>query len=310
MTWKMEIDELNRRRAFAQKLGGEKAIAYQHSLGKLTVRERIEMLLDKGTFRELGMIAGSAEYDENGQFQKATPTNAVIGKGRIDGRKAVVSADDFTIRGGSSESTISDKWVYAERYAYEMQLPLVRLVDTAGGSVRLLEKQGATKIPGYPTWPVMPLLGIVPVVGVAMGSCAGLGAVKVCASHFSIMVKGTSQVFAAGPPVVEAAFATPIDKEDLGGWKVQTQDGGVVNNAAENEPDALHQTRLFLSYMPRNVYETPARKKPHDDPERREEGLLEIIPRDKRRTYDPRKILEMVLDRGSIFEIGRYRPLP
>jgi acetyl-CoA carboxylase carboxyltransferase component len=188
-----------------------------------------------------------------------------------------------------------------------MQLPLVRLVDTAGGSVRLLEKQGATKIPGYPTWPVMPLMGSVPVVGVAMGSCAGLGAVKVCASHFSVMVKGTSQVFAAGPPVVEAAFAVNIDKEELGGWKVQTQDGGVVNNAAEDEQAALSQGRRFLSYMPRNVYETPSREKTNDIPERREEDLLEIVPRNKRRTYDARRILEMVLDKGSIFEIGRYQ---
>jgi len=140
MTWKPEIDELEKRQAFALELGGEKSIAFQHSLGKFTVRERVEMLLDKGSFRELGMIAGSATYDENGNFQKSLPSNAIIGKGLVEGRKIVVSADDFTIRGGSSESTISDKWVYAERYAYEMQLPLIRLVDTAGGSVRLLEK--------------------------------------------------------------------------------------------------------------------------------------------------------------------------
>ena len=143
-----------------------------------------------------------------GNLLSFIPTNAVIGKGRIDGRKVVVSADDFTIRGGSSESTISDKWVYAERYAHEMQMPLIRLVDTAGGSVRLLEKSGSTKIPGYPTWPVMQLMGTVPVIGVALGSCAGLGAVKVCASHFSVMVKGTSQVFAAGPPVVASGLCS------------------------------------------------------------------------------------------------------
>jgi len=307
MNWKTEVDELKRRQAFALELGGEKSVAYQHKLGKFTVRERVEMLLDKGSFRELGMIAGRASYDEHGNFQKSTPTNAIIGKGLVDGRKVVVSADDFTIRGGSSESTISDKWVYAERYAHEMQLPFIRLVDTAGGSVRLLEKSGSTKIPGYPTWPVMQLMGSVPVVGVAMGSCAGLGAVKVCASHFSVMVKGTSQVFAAGPPVVKAAFFKDIDKEELGGWKIQTRDGGAVNNAAQDEPDALAQARRFLSFMPKNVYEVPARGAVNDDPERREEELLKIVPHSTRQGYEARDIIEMVFDRESIFEIGRHQ---
>jgi acetyl-CoA carboxylase carboxyltransferase component len=310
MTWKHEIEELKKRQEFALRLGGDESIAYQHKLGKLTVRERIEMLLDEDSFNELGMIAGGASYDENGNLKKSTPSNAVIGKGFIDGRKVVVSADDFTIRGGSSESTISEKWLYAERYAHEMQMPLVRLVDTAGGSVRLLEQSGATKIPGYPTWPVMQLMGSVPVIGIAMGSCAGLGAVKVCASHFSIMVKGTSQVFAAGPPVVKAAFGEDIDKEDLGGWRIQTRDGGVVQNAAENEQEALLQARRFLSYMPRNVHEVPVRGQVSDDPGRREESLFSIVPRNTRQVYKARKILEMVLDKDSIFEMGRYNGPP
>ena len=306
MSWKPEIDDLNRRRQFARELGGEASIAYQHKLGKSTVRERIDMLLDRGSFTELGMIAGNAVYDENGDLKQFTPSNAVIGKGLVDERKVVVSADDFTIRGGSSESTISDKWVYAERYAHEMQMPLIRLVDTAGGSVRLLEKSGSTKIPGYPTWPVMQLMGTVPVVGIALGSCAGLGALKVCVSHFSVMVKGTSQVFAAGPPVVKAAFGKDIDKEALGGWRVQTRDGGAVQNAAENEHEAILQARRFISFMPRNVYELPIRGPETDDPQRREEALLTIIPRKTRRVYRAREILDMVLDKESIFEIGRH----
>jgi acetyl-CoA carboxylase carboxyltransferase component len=185
-----------------------------------------------------------------------------------------------------------------------MQLPLIRLVDTAGGSVRLLEKSGSTKIPGYPSWPVMQLLGLVPVVGVALGSCAGLGAVKVCMSHFSVMVKGTSQVFAAGPPVVKAAFGRDIDKEELGGWQVQTRDGGSVMNVAENEEDALVQARRFLSFMPKNIFEIPEPIPAEDDPQRREEGLLSIIPRDKRRVYQARQILNMVMDKGSLFELS------
>lgn len=306
MSWKPEVDELNQRRENARKLGGQKGIDYQHKLGKYTVRERVDRLLDPGTFRELGMIAGKADYDEAGNFVDSSPSNAIMGRGRIDGVKVMVSADDFTIRGGSSEATISEKWVYAERYAYEMQMPLIRLVDTAGGSVKLLEQMGSTKIPGYPTWPVMQLMGTVPVVGVAMGSCAGLGAIKVGASHFSVMVKDTSQVFAAGPPVVKAALGEDVDKNDLGGWKVQTRDGGAVDNLAEDEDDALAQTRRFLSYLPKNVFDAPARRDCDDDSNRAEEALLSVIPRERRRVYKARDVLEMVLDKGSIFEIGRH----
>jgi acetyl-CoA carboxylase carboxyltransferase component len=306
MSWKPEVDELNQRRENARKLGGQKGIDYQHKIGKYTVRERVDKLLDPGTFRELGMIAGSAEYDDAGNFVDSTPSNAIMGRGKVDGVKVMVSADDFTIRGGSSEATISDKWVYAERYAYEMQMPLIRLVDTAGGSVKLLEQMGSTKIPGYPTWPVTQLLGTVPVVGVALGSCAGLGAIKVGASHFSVMVKETSQVFAAGPPVVKAALGGDVDKNDLGGWKVQTRDGGAVDNVAEDEDDALQQPRQFLSYLPKNVFDVPARRDSEDDPNRAEEGLLSVIPRERRKVYKAREVLEMVLDKGSIFEISRH----
>jgi acetyl-CoA carboxylase carboxyltransferase component len=182
--WAPEIEEIEHRRAVAEQLGGPEAIARQHSLGKLTVRERIAALVDDGSFREFGILTGKVSYAADGGRQSFVPSNAVVGVGRIDSRKVCISADDFTIRGGSSESTNSDKWIYIERFALETKTPLVRLVDTAGGSVKLLDQQQATKIPGYNTWPVVPLLDTVPVVGVALGSCAGLGAFKVMASHF------------------------------------------------------------------------------------------------------------------------------
>ena len=151
-------------------------------------------------------------------------------------------------------------------------MPLIRLVDSAGGSVKLLEKMGYTKIPGYPSWPQFQLMGEVPVVGIALGACAGLGAIKVGYAHFSVMVKGTSQVFAAGPPVVKAALKEDLDKEELGGWRIQTRDNGAVDNAAKDEQDAFDQTRRFLSYMPQNVHHLPPRIEPTDTRDRREEG--------------------------------------
>jgi acetyl-CoA carboxylase carboxyltransferase component len=304
--WSPEIEELRHRRGIAAAMGGEEAIARQHGLGKMSVRERVDVLLDPGSFRELGSLTGKAVYREDGALTSFTPANAVIGTGRIDGRKVSVSADDFSIRGGSSESTNSDKWIYAERLAFEMRMPLVRLVDTAGGSVKLLDQAQSTKIPGYPTWPVVPLLHTVPVVGVAMGSCAGLGAIKVLASHFSIMVRDTSQVFAAGPPVVKQAYGIDIDKNDLGGYRVHSRKSGVVHNEAADERDALQQVRRFLGYLPRHVWEAPPRQRCEDPVDRAESWLDAAIPRDRRKVYDPRKIVAAIFDRGSTFEIGRY----
>jgi acetyl-CoA carboxylase carboxyltransferase component len=301
-----EVRNIARRRQMAQALGGEEAVKRQHNAGKLTARERIDLLFDEGSFTELAPLTGKAAYDDNHELTAVTPANAIIGKGMVDKRRAIVSADDFTIRGGSSDATISEKWIWAERYAYEMRMPLVRLVDSAGGSVKLLEKAGATKIPGYPTWPTAKMMGVVPVVGVALGACAGLGAVKVAAAHFSVMVKGTSQVFAAGPPVVNAGVNQKVTKEELGGAEVHARGSGVVDNEAESEADAIEQTRRFLSYMPANVYKMPPCVLPEDDPQRREEELIGAIPREKRRVYNIRKILKAVLDRDSFFELGRY----
>jgi acetyl-CoA carboxylase carboxyltransferase component len=218
----------------------------------------------------------------------------------------MVSADDYTIRGGSSESTVSEKWIYAERYALTYRMPLVRLVDTAGGSVRLLQQMQATKIPGYASWPVGELMQVVPVVGVAMGACAGLGAVKVLSSHFSVMVRGQAQVFAAGPPVVKQAYGVDIDKESLGGYAVHRR-SALVQNEADSEMDALEQVRRFLGYLPSSVYRLPPRIQAQDDPGRVEEWLKDAVPEDRRRVYDPRRILDAVFDIGSVFEIGRYQ---
>ena len=247
--WVQELDELQLRRKLAREMGGAEAIAKHKARGRLTARERIDKMLDEGSFAELGRIAGKGEYDEHGRFVGFTPVNAIIGTGRIDGGKVTISADDFTIRAGSSEATISDKWIYAERMALALRMPLVRLVDSAGGSVKIIKKMGYTKIPGYANWPVVELMRTVPVCGIALGSCAGLAAVKVLMSHFSVMVREQAQVFAAGPPVVKQAYGIDIEKNALGGNMVHRR-SALVHNEAESEEDAFAQTRRFLSYLP------------------------------------------------------------
>jgi acetyl-CoA carboxylase carboxyltransferase component len=304
MVWKPELEELERRRALAREMGGEEAVAKHHARGKLTVRERIEGLADPGSFREIGSITGSATY-EGTEMTSFTPANTVVGAIEVDGRKVVVSGSDFTVRGGAADAAVAHKALLAEWMALESRQPCVRLLDATGGSVRTFEQIGRTYIPDNPGAKVaIELLQTVPVVSAVMGSVAGLPAVEACLAHFNLMVKGTSQIFVAGPPVVRAALGREITKEELGSERIQVDTSGAINNLAEDEEDAFRIIRRFLSYMPDSVYELPPRTEPTDDPDRRDEELLEIIPRQRRKVYDPHRILRAVLDRDSIFEIA------
>lgn len=304
--WMAELTELQTRREQARAMGGHEALAKFKATGRMNARERITHLLDEGSFREYGQIAGKGHYSREGTFERLDPTNAITGTGLIEGRKVALHVDDYTIRAGSSEATIADKWIYIERMAHQLRMPVVRLVDSAGGSVKLLMQLGGTKIPEYPTWPTNALLDTVPVVAVALGACVGQGAVKALSSHFSVMVRDQAQVMAAGPHVVQQAYGQSIDKNELGGYKVHRK-SALVHNEATDEADALAQVRRFLSYLPRSVFHLAPAVAPTDDPERVEDWLKDAIPHERRKIYDPRKILEAVLDKGSVFEIGRWQ---
>ena len=306
MSWEPELEELERRRALAARMGGEERVRRQHETGRLTVRERIDALFDAGTFREVGSLSGRASYDEHGELEDLTPANTVVGEGEIDGRRAVVQGDDFTVRGGAADAAIWQKMVWAERAAHDLRVPLVRLVDGTGGggSVKQLVDLGFTYVPFLPGMDVaVENLARVPVVAAALGPVAGLGAARVVASHFSVMLRGNSQLFVAGPPLVAAAMGESPDKETLGGSRAQTR-AGAVDNEAIDEEDAVAQIRRFLSYLPANAWEAPPAMASTDRADRREEELLSIVPRDPRAAYRMRRVLELVLDAGSIFEIG------
>jgi len=307
MTWEAELDELARRTAMARRMGGDEKVAKHHAQGRLTVRERIDALLDPGSFHEVGALTGRATYDDDGNLVEVTPANFVMGRGRIDGRPVVVGGDDFTVRGGAADAAIFQKQVHAERMANELRIPLVRLVDGSGGggSVKSLETDRRAFVPFNPGWDVVVAnLATVPVVALCLGSVAGLGAARVVTSHFSVMVKGTSQLFVAGPPVV-ARLGEDVDKESLGGSAIHTRNGAVDDEAAD-EHDAFARARRFLSYLPPSVDDVPPRAEPADDPQRRDDWLLHVIPRDRRTVYKVREVIESVVDTGSWFEIGRY----
>lgn len=306
MSWQPELDDLARRQAFAAQMGGQEKIARHRANGKLPVRERIAGLVDLNSFQETGSASGVAEYDQHGYLLNLTPTNIVCGQARIAGRPVFVTGDDFTVRGGASDGGLIDKFNFAEDSARRWQIPMIRLVDGTGGggSVKHLETAGRTFLPDVPQLTGMAeALGEIPVVALGLGSVAGMGAARVCASHYSVMVSGTSQLFAAGPPVVARAGET-LSKETLGGAAIHVANG-TVDDAVATEEQAFSKTRQFLSYLPNSVNDLPPRLPCDDPPDRSDETLLSVVPRNARKVYKMRPIIESLFDRESWFEFGR-----
>lgn len=307
MSWQKELDELAQRREMVAQMGGADKLARQKARGKLNARERLEALLDFDGFEEIGGLAGKGRYTEDGEFIDSAASNFIFGRGRINGRTIVATVDDFTVRGGASDAAIHRKFIVAEQMAHELRLPIIRMIDGTGGggSVKSLESMGHTYVPMVPGWDhITKNLETVPVVALALGPTAGLGAARAVASHYSVMVKGLSQIFTAGPAVV-AALGESQDKESLGGSAIHTRNG-VIDDEAVDEAEAFARARAFLSYLPDYAGAPLVRVKSKDSPNRQEEKLLSIVPRDKAKAYNMRKILEAVFDKGSVFEMGRH----
>ncbi|MGH0036707.1 MAG: acyl-CoA carboxylase subunit beta [Myxococcota bacterium] len=316
MSWEDEVEGRNERARRAAAMGGEEAVARHHERGRLTVRERIDQLADPGSFHEQGPIAGASEVSEDGRLVDFSPANYVLGTIEIGGRTCVVGGEDFTQRGGSPSPAGLRKSVFAEELAWRLRRPLVRFLEGGGGSVRGTAKGGVPRRPaGDPVYAtnrfvsIARILETAPVVSAALGAVAGLPAARLAASHLSIMTRETSQVLVAGPALVERALGERKTKEELGGSQVHAR-SGVVDNVVADEAEAFELVRRFLSYLPSNVWEAPpvrppgADGAPADDPERSEESLLEIVPRERRRVYAMRRILRAVVDRDSLLELS------
>ena len=336
--WEKVLEEVTLLQQFAkQRLAAgsnDSGVVRQRSRGKLTCRERIELLLDEGSFREVGSVAGFASYDEAGTITGFTPANSVGGWGKIHKRSVVVCADDFTSRGGHADGAIAAKSGYLDRLATEMRMPSIRLLDgsSGGGSVAAMvpaqrkegessarESSGAIKagrprvaggggsyLPGHlGSTMYTEQLATIPVVNLLLGSVVGIGAAKAVLGHFSVMVRDIAQLFVAGPPVVSHAMGYDITKEELGGWHIHCTNGS-VDNLAESEEEAMEMTRTFLSYLPSNVYEVPPvhAARASDPIDRREEELATLIARKRTTTFDIRQAIRLMADRDSFFEVG------
>jgi len=309
MSWKPESDEIERRKELAKEMGGAEAVSRQHARGRLTIRQRLERLADPGTFHEEGPQAGHAETDDEGKLKSFQPANYLLGVGEIDGRACVMGGEDFTQRGGSPSPAGLRKSVYAEEMAIRYRLPLVRFLEGGGGSVRGTGKGSKPALSGNPVFStprfasIARVLRTVPVVSAAMGAVAGLPAARLAASHFALMTRETSQVLIAGPALVERALGEKKTKEELGGPQVHAY-SGVVDRVAENEDEVIELTRQFLSFLPARVGELPPVRANGDPADRRDEELLSIIPRDRRRLYDMRRVIDLVVDRQSFLELS------
>ena len=333
-SWTPILDKVSALEAIAHKRlapgSNDPGVVRQRNRRKLTCRERIDGLLDPGSFREIGSLAGFATFDEAGDVLEFTPASHVGGQGRIEGRACVVCADDFTSRGGHADGAIGQKSRYLDRLSIELRTPSIRLLDgsSGGGSVATMvpkqdgsaaakESTGAIKagrprvvggggsfLPGHlgSTY-YTEQLATVPVVNMLLGSVVGIGAAKAVLGHFSVMVRDISQLFVAGPPVVSHAMGYEVTKEDLGGWHIHCRNGS-VDNLAESEEEAMAMTRRFLSYLPSSAYEAPPVMAATDPAERREEELLTLVPRKRTATFDVRRAIRLMADKDSFFEIG------
>jgi acetyl/propionyl-CoA carboxylase alpha subunit/acetyl-CoA carboxylase carboxyltransferase component len=337
-TWAPVLEQIGALQALAHARlapgSTDPGVVRQRSRGKLTCRERIALLLDEGTFREVGSVAGFASYDDDGGVIEFTPANHVGGWGKVDGRTVVVCADDFTSRGGHSDGAIGAKSGHLDRLSLELRAPAVRMLDgsSGGGSVASMvpaQRQegessakesvgaiaagrprvtgsGGSFLPGHLGSSVFAeQLSTVPVVNLLLGSVVGIGAAKAVLGHFSVMVRDIAQLFVAGPPVVSHAMGYDISKEDLGDWRIHCRNGS-VDNLAETEEAAFAMTRRFLSYLPSSVYEAPPVLPPNsnDPADRRDEELFTLIPRKRTTTFDIRRAIALMADAGSFFEIG------
>jgi acetyl-CoA carboxylase carboxyltransferase component len=286
----------------------------QKAAGKLWVRERVEQLLDPGSFQEVGSVSGTVKWKPVGDSnireepEEYVPSNNVQGFGRLRGRKIVFTADDFSIRAGHADGALMEKTIYMEKLAIALKLPILKLVDgsSGGGSVTTIRTNGFSYVPPLPSFTqVVEQLNLgIPNLGAVLGPAIGLGAARVVACHFSVMAADIGSLFNAGPNVVKnATFEEGLSFTDLGGPAMHCTNG-TIDNLAPDEAGCFEQMRTVLSYLPNCGTKLPPVIECSDPISRTSETLRSIIPRARNRMYDPRKIITEVVDASSFFEIG------
>ncbi|HKJ28047.1 MAG TPA: acyl-CoA carboxylase subunit beta [Anaerolineales bacterium] len=303
MSKKNKIDELREKRAQGQLGGGQKRIEAQHARGKLTARERIELLLDKGSFRETDAFVTHRVSDFGLADRKYMGDSVVTGWGTIDGRLVYVFSQDFTVFGGSLGEAHAQKIVKIMDMALKNGAPVIGLNDSGGARIQ----EGVVSLGGYADIFLRNTLasGVVPQISVVMGPCAGGAVYSPAITDFIFMVKSSSYMFITGPEVVKTVTHEDVTFEELGGAMVHADTSGVCHVAAESEAESLALLREMFSYLPQNNMEDPPYREPSDDPLRRAEELDTIIPEDPSKPYDIKDVIRLVVDDTKFFEIHK-----
>jgi acetyl-CoA carboxylase carboxyltransferase component len=296
-----KIKELKIKRAEALLGGGKDKIDRQHKEGKLSARERIELLLDKGTFQELDMFV-THQCTHFGLENKKYPGDGVVtGYGKIDGRLVYIFAQDFTVFGGSLGEAFANKMCKVMDMAMKVGAPVIGLNDSGGARIQ----EGVVSLGGYGEIFFRNTMasGVIPQISVVMGPCAGGAVYSPALTDFIIMVKGTSHMFITGPEVIKSVTKEEVTFEQLGGADTHGTKSGVIHFEAEDEEESLELIKKLFSYIPSNNMEEPPYVKTKDKPARTEKELVDIIPAESNKPYDMTKIIKLVVDDGEFFEV-------
>ncbi|MFW6086554.1 MAG: acyl-CoA carboxylase subunit beta [Myxococcota bacterium] len=295
------LESLNKR---ALEAGGAKRVKRQHDAGKLTARERIELLLDPGTFVEMDRLVVHRCQDFGMEQQKIPGDGVVTGYGRIDGRQMFVFAQDFTVFGGSLSAAFAEKICKVMDLAMKTGAPCIGLNDSGGARIQ----EGVESLAGYADIFLRNVLssGVVPQISAIMGPCAGGAVYSPAMTDFILMVEKSSYMFITGPDVIKTVTHEEVTKEQLGGAMSHNTKSGVAHFACADDPDALSMIRELLSFLPSNNHEAPPVRECTDPIDREEPELDELVPTDPMKPYDIKKVIEMVVDEHDFFEVQEH----
>ncbi|MBX3428860.1 MAG: acyl-CoA carboxylase subunit beta [Hyphomonadaceae bacterium] len=296
------IAKLEEKRAAARAGGGEKRHAAQHAKGKLTARERIELLLDEGSFEEFDMFVEHRSHEFGMEKTKVPGDGVVTGWGTINGRLVYVFSKDFTVFGGSLSGAHAAKICKVQDMAMKNGAPIVGIFDAGGARIQ----EGVESLAGYADIFQRNILasGVIPQISVIMGPCAGGDVYSPAMTDFIFMVKDTSYMFVTGPDVVKTVTNEVVTAEELGGARVHASKSGVVDGAYENDFETLTQMRRLIDFLPLSNREKPPTRPHFDDVTREETSLDRLIPDNPNKPYDMKELVEKVADEGDFFEIG------
>ncbi|MBN2501984.1 MAG: acyl-CoA carboxylase subunit beta [Anaerolineales bacterium] len=296
-----KIKELRDKRAQGRQGGGEARIEAQHKRGRLTARERLDLFLDKGSFREVDAFVEHRTTDFSLEERKFLGDSVVTGWGTIDGRLVYVFSQDFTVFGGSLGEVHAEKVCKIMDMAMKNGAPVIGLNDSGGARIQ----EGVVSLGGYADIFLRNTLasGVIPQISAIMGPCAGGAVYSPAITDFIFMVRNSSYMFITGPEVVKTVTHEEVTFEELGGANVHAETSGVCHVAADSEADTLYLIRKLLSYLPQNNMEDPPFKQSQDDPLRREIALDTIVPDSPEKPYDIKEVIGLIVDEGQFFEI-------